>query len=87
MLRRWFDAYGPDAVFVEAAETFYADPGTFLGRITDRLGLPTVTGIDLSPRNAEPSADMTSSARAFLEAELRPDIEETQQLLGRELPW
>lgn len=87
MLRRWFDAYGRDAVFVEAAETFYADPGAFLGRITDRLGLPTVSGIDLSPRNAEPSADMTAEARAFLEAELRPDIEETQRLLGRELPW
>ena len=41
----------------------------------------------LSPRNAEPSADMTSTARAFLEAELRPDIEETQRLLGRQLPW
>jgi hypothetical protein len=87
MLRRWFDVYGRDSVLVEAAETFYADPAAFLGRITDRLGLPTVTGIDLSPRNAEPSAAMTDEARSFLEAELRPDIEETQRLLGRELPW
>lgn len=87
MLRRWFDAYGPDRVLVEAAETFYADPARFMKSVTDRLGLPELEGADFTPRNAEPSADMSPEARAFLEDALRDDIGETQELLGRELPW
>jgi hypothetical protein len=87
MLERWFDAFGPERVLVEAAETFYADPNAFLARIFDSLGLPSIDGIDLTPRNAEPSPDMDESVRRRLEAELRPDIRATERLLGRPLPW
>lgn len=87
MLERWFEAYGPDNVLVEAAEDFYADPRTFLDQVTDRLGIPPIGDVDLSPRNAEPSAAMSDEARSFLEERLRPDIEATEQLLGRTLPW
>lgn len=87
MLERWFDAYGPESVLVEAAETFYADPAAFLNRIWQRLELPPATGIDLTPRNAEPSDDMDPALREFLRDTLRPDIDATERLLGRPLPW
>jgi hypothetical protein len=87
MLRRWFDAYGRDGVLVEAAEDFYADPRDLLDRITERLGIPPLGDIDLSPYNAEPSSDMSAEARAVLERALRGDIRDTEELLGRSLPW
>jgi hypothetical protein len=87
MLRRWFDAYGRDQVLVEAAEDFYADPRAFLDLVTDRLGIPPVGDIDLRPYNAEPSSDMDPEVRQRLERELRADIEATEELLGRDLPW
>lgn len=87
MLRRWLDRFGPERVLVEAAETFYAAPATFMREVTGRLGLPELHGVDFTPRNAEPSPDMSAEARAFLESALRDDILETEELLGRRLPW
>jgi hypothetical protein len=87
MLRRWLDHYGTDQVLVEAAEVFYADPARFMRKVTDRLGLPELHGVDFTPRNAEPSADMSPEARAFLESALRDDMRQTEELLGRSLPW
>lgn len=87
MLERWLDAYGPDQVIVDAAETFYADPQAFLDRLTGRLGLPRRDLGTPEPFNAEPSADMDPQVRATLTERLGPDIQAVEHLLGRSMPW
>lgn len=87
MLERWFDAYGRDAVLVIPAEEFYADPQAFCDVITDRLGLDRHDLGQPERFNAEPSADMDPAVRARLRAELEPDIEAVEKLLGRTMPW
>jgi hypothetical protein len=87
MLRRWMDLYGPERVLVEAAEDFYANPAAFMRTLTDRLGIPELRGVEFKAQNAEPSSDMSQDARGFLETALRDDIRETEELLGRSMPW
>jgi hypothetical protein len=87
MLRRWFDAFGPDRVLVTAAEDFYADPQALCDEITDRVGIARRDLGSPEPFNAEPSADMDDEVRARLRASLRDDICEVEDLLGRPMPW
>jgi hypothetical protein len=87
MLERWFAAYGRDRVLAVPAEEFYADPQALLDLVCARVGIPTHRIGSVEPFNSEPSPGMAPETRARLRAELTPDIEATEALLGRSLPW
>lgn len=87
MLERWFAAYGRHQVLAVPAEEFYADPQALLDRVCARVGLPPHPIADLEPFNAEPSPGMDPATRTRLRDLLTPDIEATEALLGRSLPW
>ena len=87
MLQRWFDAFGRDRVLVVTAEEFYADPQSFVDRVTDRLGLPRHPVSDTSPRNDAPSDPMDADVRAKLRVDLAADIAAVEELLGVSTGW
>ena len=72
---------------VVTAEEFYADPQSFVDRVTDRLGLPRHPVSDTSPRNDAPSDPMDADVRAKLRVDLAADIAAVEELLGVSTGW
>jgi hypothetical protein len=87
MLDRWAAAFPRDQLLVFTAEEMYANPQCVVDNVTVRLGLPTRTLVDASPRNAAPSAGIDPGVRERLAGQLAPTISAVDQFLGRPTGW
>ncbi len=87
MLERWFAAFGRDRVLVGVSEEMYAAPQAFYDRVTDALGLARHPLASTEAHNAETAPEMSAALRRQLTDLLRPDVEASEALLGRSLPW
>lgn len=87
MLARWESAVGRERLLVVTAEEFYADPQRLVDTVCERLGLPTITLADPSPRNAEPSSGMDPAVRERLRERFAVTIGEVDAYLGRPTGW
>lgn len=86
-VRRWLEAFGPEAVLVLPSEALYTAPQETFDRICDHIGLPHHRLSDPRAHNAEPSASLDDGLRAELRAQLADDVAALEALLGRSMGW
>jgi hypothetical protein len=89
-LDRWFARVGRDRIYIVVSEEYFADPESRHREVEQFLGLPHWDG-DGEPADRHAigggAAEMAPDTRAGLRAHFAPHIRETEELLGRELPW
>lgn len=86
-LRRWWEAFGRDAVLVERSEDFYADPQGTFDRICDHVGIIRHPLANPAVFNAQRSSPLDDQVRSRLEADLTPSVRELEDELGRSMDW
>jgi len=89
-LREWFGAVPRERILVQVSEEFFADPRGALREVETLLELPAWEApMDAEHRHAigGASAEMRPETRERLREHFAPRIRETEELLGRKLPW
>lgn len=89
-LREWFGAVPRERILVQVSEEFFADPRGALREVETFLELPAWEApTDAEHRHAigGASAEMRPETRERLREHFAPRIRETEELLGRKLPW
>jgi hypothetical protein len=89
-LRRWFDQVGRERVLVLVSEEMFTDPVPEFRKVESFLGLPAweaFAGITQRYAKGGAGEGMSAETAARLREQFAPKIRDTEQLLGRDLPW
>ena len=87
-LRKWFDHYPREQVFIESTEVFLENPQRVYDRVLQFLGLPPFQLRDVTPLEVNPAADPLSvRTRAELAARVAPHNKRLEEYLGITFGW
>lgn len=86
-LERLFANYDPEQVMVIQSEAFYRDSNAVLAKVTDWLGLQTVTLDQTDDRNGHEYKKMDADMRKHLIELYREPNERLYNLLGERYDW
>jgi Sulfotransferase family len=86
-LRRLFEVFPPDQVYVLDSEEFFAAPVTTYAAVLAFLGLPDWVPLGFERHNARPGSELDEALRTRLDEYFQPYDEELAELLGRPPSW